>query len=474
MNLPTQRPAFDRWRERVEGQKVAFLWAVAAIAGALSISLAPPEQARRLVLPMLVMFAYALAGYRHTKAAGSQPALRATRVAQLADSLYFLGFLWTLWALIDSFVFRRMSGAEGVFNVFGYALVTTATGMFLRLLLLQFRYGAREQEGEAQLRVEEQLARLAEQVSETVAALDTFRESTRESARSLVRGCERLEKNVDTVNRRTEELENVIARTHEEGMRRLNESFERAMQRFVDGLLPPFAALHHANTDFATQVANSTENVKTTLAASSDASAKAMQTAANAVARELTSVAQQVGAIRIPSDVTAKTEDLLGRVREVDDALRVLATTIADGDVREAVRTLSGSIRAAGIAAGIDMEDFAARVQRIRVPEDVVERLHSFDQSVTNLEGTLKRLEGAVSAHSTGFDAGWAEVENVLREFARKVSVVRMPEDVTFNMEVLAERVVELEAALQQLSRAMKALSKDSEWGSIRVMRTSA
>jgi hypothetical protein len=71
--------------------------------------------------------------------------------------MYFMGFVWTLWALIDSFVLRTIGAGDAIFRVFGYALVTTAAGMFCRLAILQFKYTATEQSDEAQVSVEEAL-----------------------------------------------------------------------------------------------------------------------------------------------------------------------------------------------------------------------------------------------------------------------------------------------------------------------------
>jgi len=90
----------NRWLARVEGQKLGFYWAIAAIVGAASISASAAEKPQRLLLPILFMIAYAWAGYRNARFSASHPALHSTRIAQLADSVYFLGFLWTLWPLL--------------------------------------------------------------------------------------------------------------------------------------------------------------------------------------------------------------------------------------------------------------------------------------------------------------------------------------------------------------------------------------
>ncbi|HLG54935.1 MAG TPA: hypothetical protein VI485_06365 [Vicinamibacterales bacterium] len=127
-------------------------WAACTIGGMLLISITtfvgatgkgdapdPPLFVfMRLSVPVFVMLMYAAAEYKRATRSGLDT-LRAVRIGQLADSLYFIGFLWTLWALIDSFVIHQLSIALAVFRAFGYALVTTTFGTFLRLLLLQFQ-----------------------------------------------------------------------------------------------------------------------------------------------------------------------------------------------------------------------------------------------------------------------------------------------------------------------------------------------
>jgi hypothetical protein len=67
----------------------------------------------RLWIPVALMMIYAWCGYRHTRSE-QLPALKSARTSQLADSIYFLGFLWTLWALIDPSPFATCRSPRGV------------------------------------------------------------------------------------------------------------------------------------------------------------------------------------------------------------------------------------------------------------------------------------------------------------------------------------------------------------------------
>jgi hypothetical protein len=123
--------------DRIRSHNLATAWTIAVVGGAVTISaFGEPISAsgelplRRLFLPLVVMFGYLTYGLSQ----------RTRNTAKLADSLYFMGFLWTLYALIDALVRQGSNiSSKTVFVVFGYALVTTGMGMFLRLVLIQFQ-----------------------------------------------------------------------------------------------------------------------------------------------------------------------------------------------------------------------------------------------------------------------------------------------------------------------------------------------
>ena len=71
-----------------------------------------------------------------------------TLIEQFADSIYYLGFLLTLVALIVSLVFlseQKDNSLVGVGSRFGVALATTVLGLFLRILLTNFRESISDQ-----------------------------------------------------------------------------------------------------------------------------------------------------------------------------------------------------------------------------------------------------------------------------------------------------------------------------------------
>jgi hypothetical protein len=158
------------------GREVGWWWAAAAMGGALLISLTTGVSVIRLALPVAVMVFYAAAAYR----------LPNVDVPKLADSVYFMGFLWTLWALIDTTVIKHEVSQGSIFRVFGYALVTTTIGMFLRLFLVQFHYSVDDQAAEAREELDIVVARLRTQLEASEQSLKTFASSNRLLTVSLV------------------------------------------------------------------------------------------------------------------------------------------------------------------------------------------------------------------------------------------------------------------------------------------------
>src|SRR2546425_116979 len=119
----------SRKRVRAEQHDLALAWMAAAVLGGLAISLIPERVGPwRMLAPLGAMAAYLL--FAFTRSQHSTP--------RVADSAYFMGFLWTLWALINVLVWHPRLKATELYVAFGYALLTTASGMFVRLALLQF------------------------------------------------------------------------------------------------------------------------------------------------------------------------------------------------------------------------------------------------------------------------------------------------------------------------------------------------
>lgn len=104
--------------------------------------------------------------------------LRKKNVLQFADSLYYMGFLWALFALIATFVVwpAPKLTVDAVLTTFGYALVTTFSGMLLRLLVIQFQDTLPDRLVLAQETIDRRVAALTQQIHDATMDITAFRE----------------------------------------------------------------------------------------------------------------------------------------------------------------------------------------------------------------------------------------------------------------------------------------------------------
>ena len=499
MNDP-DAPATERgeqWEVKLRGRKLATMWLVSAILGATLISLTmgiglssqstglkeaddPRFVLFRLSIPLVIMTIYAWLGYKYANNTGEFVTLRRARLGQLADSLYFLGFLWTLWALIDSFVIHQMSIAEAVFRAFGYALVTTAFGMFLRLLLLQFAYSEEDQVRLGGRTVEQEIGRFAEEVSRAVESLIAFRARTDTAVTawidSLNKSGGNLKTAVDEVTAQTADFKDALLKMHQASADHVDCLVEMALGQFTRKVEPSLDALNKANRSFVAEVNTSTATLAETLRSSTTrvetavsvgvtniegaAHAGAMQMqsevmlATNAIANsvvkstqtietataafatklsaqmanlesDLASLSTQIREIRVPVDIVEKTvaqqlatlnASLLKSKQTVEEATGTFATA------------LSGRI--AGLQS--DIANVSKQIQDIRVPSDVVENTIRQQLATVNA-GLLKStgmLEDASAAFATKLSGKTASLESELRKVSERIREIRVPNDI--------------------------------------------
>jgi hypothetical protein len=240
---------------KILAKKSAQQWIVAAVLGGVAISwFGTPEIGKsqstffRLSIPVLIIAIYAWSGHKNLRSVINYPALRTARVGQLADSVYFLGFLWTLWALIDSFVLHHLSIAEAVFRAFGYALVTTASGMFLRLALLQFSYSAEDQVPLSEQQIEVEIIRFSNAIVNAVNSLEGFKTQSDAAqskwVESLNNSTQALKTAVDNVGTQTAGLKDALVEMQKTNAEHVNRLIESALSQFAQKMQPPLEAVN--------------------------------------------------------------------------------------------------------------------------------------------------------------------------------------------------------------------------------------
>jgi predicted nucleic acid-binding Zn-ribbon protein len=151
--------------------KLGAAWLCATLAGVSALAYSSISQfspTTTMVVLVVLLVAYAGYGYFVPK----------KNAVQFADSLYYMGFLWALFALIAAFVIWPVPKltTDAVLTTFGYALVTTFCGMLLRLVMIQFQDTHPDRLGRAQETIDRRVAALTQQIDEATMEITSFRD----------------------------------------------------------------------------------------------------------------------------------------------------------------------------------------------------------------------------------------------------------------------------------------------------------
>lgn len=366
------------WSAIISGRRPAFAWAVATVLGGLSITVVPTDTLVRLLAPVGVMFVYVWLIYPRDLAVG----LKAARIAQLADSAYFMGFLWTLWALIDSFVLKSATGAETAFRVFGYALVTTAAGMATRLYLLQFKYGAGDQEAEAEFTVEEKLQEFSTAMQGATRSVQTFQ--------ALAHG---LNRDVDQLSKTLESLSGEFSDTHRETTNAVKNNITTVVEEIRSALKAPVQEYGRAIRAFTANVDQQSPLFIEGLRKSSATLNQAIKDATETAHATLRATAEQIA-----SDHLDLSQRLSNQTACILEELRNLSTQTASLDIppdglKKIVDSFNQLERALQAVAGLLRPDGQLRSNLVRFGDEVQLQTNTVAKSLTDVTGRLNSIK---------------------------------------------------------------------------------
>ena len=396
--------AQSEWKAHTSGVQPAFSWAVTGIAGVLAISIFPVTNILRLLTPVLCLVAYSWVTYPRTL----PPAFRAARVAQLADSAYFLGFLWTLWALIDSFVLKHTDPNDAAFRAFGYALFTTFAGMAIRLYLLNFKYGAEEQAGEAELLIEHRLQ-----------ALGDAMQAAHTTVQDFARNTGALNKQMSSLSEALIKLDTEFAGTHKETTEAIKKNIDNTVQEIRTSLKSPLQEYGRAIRAFTSGVDHGSQLFTEITDKSCRTIGDSVQAAADRVQAQIKS-----GGERVASDYAAMMQEVSNKIADFLAAATRLAAELAKIDFRteplsqvtECLVALNTSILAIGdaigpegalrvnighaaeeiklqsVAVGSALSDIAQRIGHVEIPASLTLDFSKLNEALKGLEGTVVSL----------------------------------------------------------------------------------
>jgi len=351
------------WTRSLAEKRLGFGWIVTFGIGALLIVRGTPDQPRRIAAPVVLLVLYALYGAIH----------RRKNTPKFADSLYFLGFLWTLVALIDTILPADVELGH-VLKAFGYALVTTAAGMLLRSLFLQFHETASEQVVEAQDELDRQVMALGEQFRGARQELEHFRTGLSQRLDIEVNG---LVSSLATVRGGIEEAHSLATKAGVDGMAKAVSALDKELQ----GVGKSFVVI------------SSTAGRLSTLAANAEI---ALREASGGMGRETTAVIEALRSVA--NGVREGGKELVETTRTVGKGLQASASDFSEtmASSREVMRTSLFALAATvGEAGGSGAEGGSPSVTGSihRLNGELQHAIGALRALVSDLEG----LEGGVS-----------------------------------------------------------------------------
>ena len=201
--------------------KLGTAWLCITVVGVAGLAYASIFQTSRLVtmLGLAVLLAI-YAGYGY-----STPN---KNTSQFADSIYYLGFLWAIFALIAAFVLwpGPKLTADAVLTTFGYALVATFCGMLLRLLIIQFQDTSSDRLTYVQETIDRQAEALVQQINEATMEITMFRD----------RAASDLGRTLHDLVRSLTDVREAISDQHRTMAQAVSEHLESSLQEIHGGL----------------------------------------------------------------------------------------------------------------------------------------------------------------------------------------------------------------------------------------------
>ena len=148
------------------------------------------------------------------------------RDEQLGDSFYYLGFLFTLTALVATLLNINIESVsiEELLNNFGIAIITTLIGLTGRILFSQFRESFDELKEESEAKISESVRKLKTQLDSSIDIL-------RQQSISIAQNTDKtLQDSSASLRRFMEENNKVLQETTEKSKKAIEEFNSRASE----------------------------------------------------------------------------------------------------------------------------------------------------------------------------------------------------------------------------------------------------
>lgn len=346
----------ESWDKIVLG--IAFL---AGVGGGIALKLLAFHPFTAAAFSASVLILYAALAYA-TTALRLEPEV-------IGDNAYYLGFLFTLTSLSVTLYFVVEAGAERraelipeVISGFGVALVSTIVGVFIRVLMMQFRLDLVAREHETRMELDDVARRLRVDLAQSVERVKAF------TVESLQHSAEReseFRRSTDVLVKGSQTMLTEMARTlREETARSVQDQSAAA----VDSIRNSIASV--SETALA-QIRTSFEDM-----AAIAEQMRATQTVARA------SVEQSIIALQLQgSEIAEQVAQLSRRIRTIAEETETAGANLALG-LNRATAKLESSLdetnrRLNAGFARFDQSAHDAATRSQAIVNDVAEKLHN-------------------------------------------------------------------------------------------------
>lgn len=306
----------------------------------------------------------------------------------IGDNAYYLGFLFTLTSLAVTLYFVVEAGAERraelipeVISGFGVALVSTIVGVFIRVLMMQFRLDLVAREHETRLELDDVARRLRVELAQSVERVKAF------TVESLQHSAEReseFRRSTDVLVKGSQTMLTEMARTLREETAR---SVQEHSQAAVDSIRGSIAS---ASETALTQIRTSFEDM-----AAIAEQMRATQTIARA------SVEQSIIALQLQgAEVAEQVAQLSRRIRTIAEETETAGASLAQG-LNRATAKLETSLeetnqRLTTGFARFDQSALDAATRSQAIVNVIAEKLHgSVRQFSTTVTAATKEIDKA-------------------------------------------------------------------------------
>jgi hypothetical protein len=347
---------------------VLLLAFLAGICGGVALKLLGYHPFITAAFSAAVLVAYAFIAYTAT-------ALR-LEPEVIGDNSYYLGFLFTLTSLSVTLYFVIEAGAEDraklipeVISGFGVALVSTIMGVFIRVLMMQFRLDIVARERETRVEIDESARRLRTEMVQALQQMKLFGVESMQHAR------EREEKFAQATD--------MLAQNAQQSFLQMSAQFHEELQ-----------------TTVREQSTAAVETIRSAVQGSSEAALKQMATSFDSIGQSLRNL----------STIQASAQ---GANEQANAALRQQAGQMTDlvGQLSRRILGVAEEVETSGAALSRSFTTAATRL----------------DQSLSE---TTRRLDSSIHAFESTGQAHAQKTEAALRELTHRlvISAVKIEE----------------------------------------------